>query len=93
LKDKGLVVLSISADDARTASQVKPYIQRMGYTFPVLQDKDSAVIAMYNAQKTLPFTVVIDRNQQVSEVSSGFNPGDEVHLRTKVAELLAKPAP
>lgn len=90
LKDRGLVVLSISADDARTASQVKPFIMRSGYTFPVLLDKDSAVITTYNAQKTLPFTVVIDKQQQVAHVHSGFNPGDEAQLRAKVLELLAK---
>jgi peroxiredoxin len=92
-KDAGLVVLSISTDDARSASKVKPYIQKMGYGFPVLLDKESAVIATHNPSKTVPFTVVVDRAGQVHKRISGYNPGDETALAALVDELLAAPAP
>lgn len=88
-KDSGLVVLSISTDDARSASKVKPYIEKMGYTFPVLLDRESSVIGTYNPSKTLPFTVVIDRQGNIAHVASGYNPGDEVALAQKVDALLA----
>lgn len=87
-KDAGLVVLSISTDDARSASRVKPYIVKNGYTFPVLLDRDATVIGTYNPAKTLPFTVVIDKAGQVVKVSSGYNPGDEKALADLVATLL-----
>lgn len=93
LAAKGFVVLSVSSDDARTASQVKPYIVRQGYTFPVLLDKDSAVTKAYNPQATLPYTVIIGRDGQIAKVHSGYNPGDEVGVRAEVEELLAKPIP
>jgi peroxiredoxin len=85
----GLVVLSISTDDARSASKVKPYIMSMGYTFPVLLDKEASVIGTYNPSKTLPFTVVIDRSGNVVHVASGYNPGDEVGLTKEIEPLLA----
>ncbi len=88
-KDAGLVVLSISTDDARSASKVKPYIAKMGYNFPVLLDKESTVIATNNPSKTVPFTVVVDRAGQVNKKISGFNPGDEKALATLVDQLLA----
>ena len=88
----GLVVLSISTDDARSASRVKPFIKKMGYTFPVLLDRDSTVIGTYNPAKTLPYTVVVDRGGQVARRHSGYNPGDEVELGQFITELLAQGA-
>jgi peroxiredoxin len=89
LKEKGLTVLSISIDDARSASRVKPFIKTNGYTFPVLLDRDSTVIGSYNPSKTLPYTVVVDQKGEVVKRHSGFNPGDEVELRHFVDGLLA----
>lgn len=89
---EGFTVLSISTDDARTASQVKPYIKRMGYDFPVLLDKDSTVVGTYNPQKTLPYTVIIDRAGNVAHVHQGYNPGDEEEIVEIVTGLLATEA-
>ncbi|MCB9685626.1 MAG: TlpA family protein disulfide reductase [Alphaproteobacteria bacterium] len=92
-KAEGLVVLSISTDDARSVSKVKPFIQKMGYTFPVLLDRESSVISAYNPAKTLPYTVVVDRAGQVVRRTSGYNPGDEVELEQfVVSQLAAAPA-
>jgi peroxiredoxin len=88
LQGDGLVVLSISTDDARSASKVKPYVKKMGYTFPVLLDREATVIGAYNPSKTLPYTVVIDRSQQVVHRVSGYNPGDEVALAKVVTDLV-----
>lgn len=87
-KDDGFVVLSISTDDARSASKVKPFIKKNAYTFPVLLDKDSSVIGTYNPSKTLPYTVVVDRQGDVAKMTSGYNPGDEVALEELVDSLL-----
>lgn len=87
-KEEGLVVLSISTDDARSASKVKPFIKKNAYTFPVLLDKDSSVIGTYNPSKTLPYTVVVGRTGEVAKMTSGYNPGDEVVLEELVDSLL-----
>lgn len=94
-KDKGFTVLSISTDDARSASRVKPWIKSNQYTFPVLLDKESKVITQYNPSKTLPYTVVVHKGQIV-KTHSGYNPGDEKMLATFIEGLLAEgaaPAP
>ncbi len=93
LASDGLVVLSISTDDARSASKVKPYVKKMGYTFPVLLDRDATVIGAYNPSKTLPYTVVIDRSLQVVHRVSGYNPGDEVALASFVTHLVGSGTP
>ncbi len=88
-KDKGLEVLSISTDDARSASRVKPFIKKNGYSFTVLLDRDSTVIGTYNPSKTLPYTVVVDQAGNVVKRHSGYNPGDENELIALIDELLA----
>ena len=90
LAPKGMALLSISSDDARSAVKVKPYITSQGYTFPVLLDKDSSVTKLYNPQVTLPYLVVIDQLGQIAKIHTGYNPGDEVHLRAEIEDLLAK---
>lgn len=87
-KAEGFEVLSISTDDARSASRVKPYIKKMGYDFRVLLDKESKVIGTYNPAKTLPYTVVIDKAGEIAHVASGYNPGDEEKLAELVDQLL-----
>lgn len=89
LEAQGLVVLSISTDDARSASRVKPFIMKMGYTFPVLLDRESTVISSYNPSKTLPYTVVVDREGNVVRRTSGYNPGDENELKTFLTSTLS----
>lgn len=93
LKDQGFVVLSVSTDDARTASRVKPLIKSKGYSFPVLLDKETQVIAQYNPQKTLPYTVVVDRTGKVAYRHAGYTEGDEVELKKKVLALLGDSGP
>ncbi|MBL8617325.1 MAG: TlpA family protein disulfide reductase [Deltaproteobacteria bacterium] len=85
---KGFTVLSVSIDDARAASGVKPYIKSNGFTFPVLLDKETTVVAQYNPDKTVPYTVVIDREGKIRNVHRGYNPGDEKKLREEVLAAL-----
>jgi peroxiredoxin len=88
LYEKGVVILSVSIDDARTASQVKPYIMSKGFNFPVLLDCESTAVVQYNPSKSVPYTVVIDRNFQVVDSHSGYSPGDETKLRALLLSLL-----
>jgi len=89
LADQGFTVLAISTDDSRSKSRVKPMIKSKGYTFPVLYDTDTKVVTQYNPEKTLPYTVLIDREGNVAYKHSGYSEGDEVHLREEVDKLLA----
>jgi peroxiredoxin len=91
--EQGLVILSISTDDARSASKVKPFIMKMGYTFPVLLDRESTVVGTYNPAKTLPYTVVVDRDGNVAHRATGYNPGDEAELEKLLLPLLGVAAP
>ncbi len=87
LKDKGFTVLSISIDDARASSMVKPLIMKNRYTFPVLLDTQTTVVAQYNPGKQIPYSVLIDREGRIQSVHMGYNPGDENGLRTEILAL------
>jgi peroxiredoxin len=87
-KDKGFVVLAVSADDARNASKVKPLIKRNGYTFPVLLDKDSSVVNQYNPESVLPYNVLINKEGNVIWRKVSYAPGEEVEIREKVEEAI-----
>ena len=87
-KDAGLEIVAVSADDARSASRVKPMVKSKGYTFTVLLDKETEVVAQYNPRKELPYTVIIDQQGNVIYRHAGYTAGDELKLEAKVKELL-----
>jgi peroxiredoxin len=88
LEDQGFVVLSISADNARDASKVKPLVKRNRYTFPVLLDTDSTVLNQYNPESVLPYNVLIGKDGNIIWQKASYAPGEEVELRAKVVEAL-----
>jgi len=92
LGPQGLVVLAVTTDDARTKPQVKPYVKRMGFTYPVLYDTDSTALVVYNPSKTLPYSVLVDRDFRIHSVHQGYTPGDEDAIGAEVRALLAQPA-
>jgi peroxiredoxin len=58
-RDRGLVVLAISAD-AEGAAVVTPFLKKHGLTFPVGLDPRTAVSALYGVW-AIPATFIIDR--------------------------------
>mgnify|MGYP002633953449 CR=1 FL=1 len=88
-KDDGFVVLAVSADDARSASRVKPLVKSKQWSFPVLLDKQTTVVAQYNPSKTLPFTQLLDENLEVIWTHQGYTAGDEVEMKEKVEAAMA----
>jgi len=85
---RGFEVLSISTDDARAASMVKPFIKKNGYQFTVLLDKTTSVVSKYNPGKTLPYTAILDREGRIAHVHMGYNAGDEEKMRDEIVALL-----
>ena len=91
LKSKGFEVLSISTDDARNASKVKPLVKSRGFTFPVLLDKQTKVVKLYNPNKTLPYNVLIDRQGKIAWTKASYSAGEEKLIKEKILEVLETP--
>jgi peroxiredoxin len=87
-KEKGLAVLAITVDGPESVAMVRPFVKRYNYTFPVLLDTESRVIALYNPRVVLPYTVLIDRNGNIRNVHQGYSPGDEKIMEEEILKLL-----
>ena len=87
-KEKGLVILALSEDGPESVAQVKPFAKRYGYTFNVLLDTESRVLALYNPRVTLPYTLLIDRSGRIAYVHQGYGLGDEKKIEREILELL-----
>jgi len=87
-KDEGFEILSISIDESRDSSKVKPLIRRGKYTFPVLLDKQTKVIPLYNPDQTLPYNVLVNKEGEMVWTKLSYAPGEEKLLREKVMEQL-----
>lgn len=68
-RDRGLVVVAISSD-AEGDSIVRPFIDKLGTTFPVLLDTDGRVSASYGA-RSLPISFLLDLDGQVIGAAEG----------------------
>ena len=87
-EEKGLKIFAITVDGPETVAKVRPFLNRYKYTFPVLLDIESKVIALYNPRVIMPYTILIDKQGKISYVHQGYSPGDEIGLEEKVVELL-----
>ena len=76
-RGKGVTVLSISVDGPDRTAQVKNFIRKYHYSFPVLLDSDSKVVSLYNPSLLLPYSVLLDRGGHIRYIQSGYSPGDE----------------
>jgi peroxiredoxin len=90
--DKGLVVLTVSVDDASTVAQVRATARKHRLSVPVLLDPDNTAIASFNPRGDVPFTVIIDKNGNIAEKHGGYTAGDEANYEKIVVGLLAEAA-
>jgi peroxiredoxin len=67
---RGVSVLLISEDNARTSSKVKPYVESKRFTQRVLLDATGEVMKRYGGS-ALPFTVLLDGQDNVVEKFPG----------------------
>ncbi len=86
--DKGLAILAITVDGPNTVAHVRPFLRRYNYSFPVLFDTESRVVALYNPRVVMPYTFLVDRNGMIRYVHQGYSPGDEKVLESEILKLL-----
>jgi cytochrome c biogenesis protein CcmG/thiol:disulfide interchange protein DsbE len=85
---RGLKVYAISIDSPDTASQVVPWVQREGYRFEVLLDRETEVLTRYNPRGDIPYYVVLDASGKVLKDHQGYMSGDIEELRAFLETVL-----
>lgn len=86
-QDSGFVFVAITIDDQKSLSKVKPYIESKSYKFPVLFDTDKNVFSNMGGQDP-PYSVFLDRNNNVFKTYSGYIQGDDIKLENDIKEAL-----
>jgi peroxiredoxin len=86
-KSKGFVVLAVSMDGPETRAKVKPFIRRYKLTYPVVVDKESRIVKLYNPKNSAPFSVFIKKGKVV-KTREGFQVSDLPAIEKEIAGLL-----
>jgi peroxiredoxin len=84
-RNAGFVLLGVSVDD--DPKKAVAVAAQLGVTFPILLDTDKQVSRSYDL-RTMPSTVLIDRDGQVRFVHRGWRDGYQVTYEQQVRELL-----
>jgi peroxiredoxin len=88
LAARGLNIYAISIDGPDTISRVPGFAQQESWTFPVLYDPETALLARYNPKGDIPFYVILDADGNILQSHQGYVKGDEVKLEQFLTEQL-----
>lgn len=83
-----VAVVGVSIDEPSKRAQLKALVKRLGLTYPIPLDSDGAVYAQFNPGGSIPYTLVVDSDGQVTYVATNFEDGDEAKLRAAVQEVV-----
>ena len=86
LKDKGLIVLSISIDTSE--EPVRAFISERKIVFPVLMDKKQKVYAKKYFLYGLPVTFLIDKKGIIVEKFIGERDWSSPQMKEKILQML-----
>ena len=91
-KEKGVQVIGISVDSPRNLPKVKPFVNSMGITYPILLDSNNELMSELQVT-SLPTILVVDSQNEIVLIHRGYRPGDEIILRDEIDKLIANKSP
>ena len=87
--DRGVRFIGVSIDGPRNQSKIKPFVQSLGVTYPILRDVNSEMMSDLNVT-AVPSMLVFSANGDQLYFHEGFRPGDEKIIRNHLEEFLSK---
>jgi peroxiredoxin len=87
---QGFAVVSVSMDGPDTVAEVRPYIRRMGFTYPVVIDEDGSIAQRMNPVAAAPFAILVGRDGKIRQRFSGFKAGEAPILEAAIVAALAE---
>lgn len=81
--------VTVSIDESRAEGLMRSYAKSQGWDFPYFIDPNSDLTRSLNF-KTVPFTIIIDKNGEIAYRHSGYEEGGENEVFEKVKELSKK---
>ncbi len=87
--DSGLQVVTISIDNPKSQSKIKPFVKGQKYSFDVLFDPNMDVRKLFGGTE-IPLTVLIDSEGEIVFKHLGYKPGDEKKVEEEILKVLSK---
>ncbi len=88
-EETGVKIYSVSIDDSRSASRVKPLVEGKGWDFNVLLDVNSDLKRAMNVSNP-PHTFLIDGKGKIVYQHSGYVDGSENELYKEIKKISKK---
>jgi thiol-disulfide isomerase/thioredoxin len=85
---QGFAVVSISMDGPDTVAEVRPYVRRMGFTYPIVIDEDGSIAQRLNPVAAAPFAILVGRDGRIRQRFSGFKAGEAPILEAAIVAAL-----
>lgn len=79
-------LIAITIDDSRGLTKVPAMVKSKGWEFTVLADTKQELMQILNFP-TVPQTYVLNKAGEIVHAHNRYNPGDEIELEHKLAEL------
>ena len=83
----GFTVLGVNVESE--PDKARKIADRLGVSFPLLFDAGQQVSEDY-ALKSMPYTVLVDRDGQIRFIHHGYKPGDENKYIDRLKTLLRR---
>ena len=87
LGPRGLTVIGISVDGPRNHARVRPFVNRLGITYPIVIDDDERLRHLYQVV-AMPTAVLIGPDGSVASVRVGYRPGEGKAIEESILALL-----
>lgn len=88
-QEKGLTVLGLNEDGPRGQTKVRPFLNRLKITFPIVIDGDKAVFKRFGLT-ACPSTVLIAQDGEIVLKQVGYMPNYDDELIQSIELLLSK---
>ena len=88
MKETGVKLVAVSIDDARSASQVAPFVNGKGWEYEFYLDPNGDFKRAMNVNM-VPHTFLLNAKREVVSQHTSFAPGDEEKLYEMVKKVAA----
>lgn len=86
--EKGVSFFGVSIDGPRNQSKIKPFIQSIGVSYPILRDLNSDLMSELSVT-AVPTLLLLDSEGELIYFHEGFRPGDEETIRKHIENHVA----
>lgn len=85
-KETGVKIIAISVDDARTMSNVKPFVNGKDWDYEIYIDPNGDLKRALNIG-AVPYVFLVNGKGEIVSVHTGYAPGDENKLYEEIKKL------